>query len=117
MSSSALTNLVPVLNSENSVLWFQQMTAYLMSTSEWDIIENYLELTVNNVFSHVVDVPAVMSPGGQHVATAATTQTRNDHCLAINDSYLRLSIGNAPWPIGVTMVGYGCDYVFCLLLT
>ena len=22
-----------------------------------------------------------------------------------NDSYLRLSIGNAPWPIGVTMVG------------
>ena len=24
-----------------------------------------------------------------------------------NDSYLRLSIGNAPWPIGVTMVGYG----------
>jgi len=23
-----------------------------------------------------------------------------------NDSYLRLSIGNAPWPIGVTMVGY-----------
>ncbi|KAG9053952.1 mRNA splicing protein prp18 [Serendipita sp. 407] len=24
-----------------------------------------------------------------------------------NDAYLRLSIGNAPWPIGVTMVGYG----------
>lgn len=23
-----------------------------------------------------------------------------------NDTYLRLSIGNAPWPIGVTMVGY-----------
>lgn len=22
-----------------------------------------------------------------------------------NDAYLRLSIGNAPWPIGVTMVG------------
>ena len=22
-----------------------------------------------------------------------------------NDSYLQLSIGNAPWPIGVTMVG------------
>lgn len=22
-----------------------------------------------------------------------------------NDSYLRLSIGNAPWPIGVTAVG------------
>lgn len=27
-----------------------------------------------------------------------------------NDSYLRLSIGNAAWPIGVTMVGYvGAD--------
>jgi pre-mRNA-splicing factor 18 len=26
-----------------------------------------------------------------------------------NDSYLRLSIGNAPWPIGVTMVGYVLD--------
>jgi pre-mRNA-splicing factor 18 len=25
--------------------------------------------------------------------------------LKANDSYLRLSIGNAPWPIGVTMVG------------
>ncbi|KAJ3092750.1 mRNA splicing protein prp18 [Quaeritorhiza haematococci] len=25
--------------------------------------------------------------------------------LQANDSYLRLSIGNAPWPIGVTMVG------------
>jgi pre-mRNA-splicing factor 18 len=24
---------------------------------------------------------------------------------AANDSYLRLSIGNAAWPIGVTMVG------------
>ena len=23
-----------------------------------------------------------------------------------NDAYLRLSIGNAPWPIGVTMVGW-----------
>lgn len=23
-----------------------------------------------------------------------------------NDSYLQLSIGNAPWPIGVTAVGY-----------
>jgi pre-mRNA-splicing factor 18 len=22
-----------------------------------------------------------------------------------NDAYLRLAIGNAPWPIGVTMVG------------
>lgn len=27
-----------------------------------------------------------------------------------NDSYLRLSIGNAPWPIGVTMVG--CVFIF-----
>jgi len=25
--------------------------------------------------------------------------------LKANDAYLRLSIGNAPWPIGVTMVG------------
>lgn len=25
--------------------------------------------------------------------------------LVANDAYLRLSIGNAPWPIGVTMVG------------
>ena len=25
--------------------------------------------------------------------------------MAANDAYLRLSIGNAPWPIGVTMVG------------
>jgi pre-mRNA-splicing factor 18 len=35
-----------------------------------------------------------------------------------NDSYLRLSIGNAPWPIGVTMVGcvthplFGFDFIF-----
>jgi len=27
-----------------------------------------------------------------------------------NDAYLRLSIGNAPWPIGVTMVG--CVYCY-----
>ena len=27
-----------------------------------------------------------------------------------NDAYLRLSIGNAPWPIGVTMVGWVLDY-------
>jgi hypothetical protein len=32
-----------------------------------------------------------------------------------NDSYLRLSIGNAPWPIGVTMVGYvTCPMLFLL---
>ena len=91
MSSSALTNLVPILTGENSVVWFQQMTVYLMSTGEWDIIEDYLELTVVDVFSHVVDVPAVMSPGGQHVSTAATTRTQNDLCIATNDSYLRLS--------------------------
>lgn len=30
-----------------------------------------------------------------------------------NDSYLRLSIGNAPWPIGVTMVGYA-DAAFAM---
>lgn len=29
-----------------------------------------------------------------------------------NDAYLRLSIGNAPWPIGVTMVGW--VYLFAL---
>ncbi len=28
--------------------------------------------------------------------------------LKANDSYLRLSIGNAPWPIGVTMVRLSC---------
>lgn len=28
--------------------------------------------------------------------------------LRANDAYLRLSIGNAPWPIGVTMVGVRC---------
>jgi pre-mRNA-splicing factor 18 len=38
-----------------------------------------------------------------------------------NDAYLRLSIGNAPWPIGVTMVG--CAHrqlyhicIFCLMV-
>ena len=31
-----------------------------------------------------------------------------------NDSYLRLSIGNAPWPIGVTMVGCVVCYFFLL---
>lgn len=25
--------------------------------------------------------------------------------LQANDSYLQMAIGNAPWPIGVTMVG------------
>ncbi len=30
-----------------------------------------------------------------------------------NDAYLRLSIGNAPWPIGVTMVG--CEISTCVL--
>ncbi|KAJ3188846.1 mRNA splicing protein prp18 [Gaertneriomyces sp. JEL0708] len=31
--------------------------------------------------------------------------TQKREYLKANDSYLRLSIGNAPWPIGVTMVG------------
>ena len=26
-------------------------------------------------------------------------------CPQANDSYLQMAIGNAPWPIGVTMVG------------
>ena len=34
-----------------------------------------------------------------------------------NDSYLRLSIGNAPWPIGVTMVGYATCLVLFLLIS
>lgn len=33
-----------------------------------------------------------------------------------NDSYLRLSIGNAPWPIGVTMVGCA-EILFATSLT
>ena len=33
--------------------------------------------------------------------------------LKANDAYLRLSIGNAPWPIGVTMVGV--SHFFLLL--
>jgi hypothetical protein len=33
--------------------------------------------------------------------------------LKANDSYLRLSIGNAPWPIGVTMVSP--PYAVCFL--
>ena len=27
------------------------------------------------------------------------------HCCQANDAYLEMAIGNAPWPIGVTMVG------------
>ena len=27
------------------------------------------------------------------------------HYIKANDSYLEMAIGNAPWPIGVTMVG------------
>jgi pre-mRNA-splicing factor 18 len=30
---------------------------------------------------------------------------RERNYLAANDVYLRLAIGNAPWPIGVTSVG------------
>jgi pre-mRNA-splicing factor 18 len=34
-----------------------------------------------------------------------------------NDSYLRLSIGNAPWPIGVTMVGCVICSIFFFLFS
>jgi pre-mRNA-splicing factor 18 len=34
-----------------------------------------------------------------------------------NDSYLRLSIGNAPWPIGVTMVGCVKIFIFTTVST
>ena len=27
------------------------------------------------------------------------------HFIQANDAYLQMAIGNAPWPIGVTMVG------------
>lgn len=37
--------------------------------------------------------------------TEICERTQKREYLAANDSYLRLSIGNAPWPIGVTMVG------------
>jgi pre-mRNA-splicing factor 18 len=30
---------------------------------------------------------------------------QNRKYQSANDAYLRMSIGNAPWPIGVTMVG------------
>lgn len=29
----------------------------------------------------------------------------NHYVLQANDAYLEMAIGNAPWPIGVTMVG------------
>lgn len=29
----------------------------------------------------------------------------NQFSLQANDAYLQMAIGNAPWPIGVTMVG------------
>ncbi|GAA6039781.1 hypothetical protein JCM8097_004218 [Rhodosporidiobolus ruineniae] len=40
----------------------------------------------------------------QNVAEIAHNMQTREY-LRANDAYLRLSIGNAPWPIGVTMVG------------
>ncbi|KAK4056354.1 hypothetical protein OIO90_002497 [Microbotryomycetes sp. JL221] len=40
----------------------------------------------------------------QNVAEITHFMQRREY-LRANDAYLRLSIGNAPWPIGVTMVG------------
>lgn len=37
--------------------------------------------------------------------TEITVRLQEREYLKANDAYLRLSIGNAPWPIGVTMVG------------
>ncbi|KAG0334602.1 mRNA splicing protein prp18 [Podila humilis] len=38
------------------------------------------------------------------ITEIAELMIRREH-MAANDAYLKLSIGNAPWPIGVTMVG------------
>ncbi|BGP43790.1 hypothetical protein JCM10449v2_007847 [Rhodotorula kratochvilovae] len=40
----------------------------------------------------------------QNVAEITHNMQKREY-LRANDAYLRLSIGNAPWPIGVTMVG------------
>jgi len=37
--------------------------------------------------------------------TEITHYMQKREYMNANDAYLRLSIGNAPWPIGVTMVG------------
>lgn len=44
----------------------------------------------SDILSHVVDIVGFLQDG---------------EYVRANDTYLRLSIGNAPWPIGVTMVG------------
>jgi len=38
------------------------------------------------------------------ITEIAELMIKREH-MAANDAYLKLSIGNAPWPIGVTMVG------------
>ena len=43
-----------------------------------------------DILSHVIDIVGFLQQG---------------EYVRANDTYLRLSIGNAPWPIGVTMVG------------
>jgi len=40
----------------------------------------------------------------QNIAEITHNMQKREY-LRANDAYLRLSIGNAPWPIGVTMVG------------
>ena len=54
-----------------------------------------------------IDAPSQNLPGDVLARIAEIVyymQTRQYQ--KANDSYLRLSIGNAPWPIGVTMVGW-----------
>ena len=38
------------------------------------------------------------------ITEIAELMIKREH-MSANDAYLKLSIGNAPWPIGVTMVG------------
>lgn len=38
------------------------------------------------------------------ITEIAQLMIKREH-MAASDAYLKLSIGNAPWPIGVTMVG------------
>lgn len=38
------------------------------------------------------------------ITEIAELMIKREH-MAASDAYLKLSIGNAPWPIGVTMVG------------
>lgn len=53
----------------------------------------------NNLISQSV-LPDVLARLAEIVHYVQKREYRN-----ANDSYLQLSIGNAPWPIGVTMVG------------